>query len=587
MTFTHDEKEFFLDGKPFRLLSGAIHYFRIPQDYWYDRLLKLKECGLNTVETYVAWNAHEPQEGSFDFSGILDLGKFLDTAAELGLYAIVRPGPYICAEWEGGGLPAWLLQVPGLRIRCNNAPYLEKVQHFFEKLFPILVPRLCTNGGNILMLQVENEYGSYGNDRAYLRKLEEMYRSLGADCLLYRSDADIPAMLNAAETGDPAHPGIFVADNFGSNPVMHKERMESLGYRLPIFCGEYWCGWFDHWYNEHHRRSAKDVAYELELFIQQNMHLNYYMFCGGTNFGFWNGANDDPDPYGSTTTSYDYDSLLTEAGDRTEKYYLVREILKKHFGAPELTAKETEKAAYGEIPLCGTAELFTHLSEVQGSVFETAAPLTMEETGSYLGYVLYETELIAPYGTTLRPEPIADRCSIYLDGRQIAVLGRGANPVYPELPDAEPGVRRSLAILSENCGRINYGSKTLDSKGLRSVRTDMIHLFGWRTTALPMDDLSGLTFEPFHTTEQPAFHRAILHIDGTPADTFLSMRGFHKGFVTVNGINIGRYYTDAGPQYTLYVPAPFLKQGDNEIVLFESERTDSTSIRFVDTPDFG
>lgn len=580
MTFSIRGEDFLLNGEPFRLLGGAVHYFRIPRAYWRDRLLKLKECGLNTVETYVPWNAHEPTEGNFCFDGMLDLGAFLDVAAELGLYAIVRPGPYICAEWEGGGLPAWLLTIPGMQIRCDHEPYLEKVQAFFQRLFPILIPRLCTNGGNILMVQVENEYGSYGNDKGYLRKLEELYRKLGVDCLLYRSDGDDPSMMHAAETG------IYAADNFGSDPAGHKKKMESLGYSAPFFCGEYWCGWFDHWHEKHHRRSAQNVADEMETFLRIGGHLNFYMFCGGTNFGFWNGANDVPGEYAPTTTSYDYDALLTETGDRTEKYYRVRETLQKHIPVPEMTATESKKQAYGTIPLCGTAELFApeHLAEVQKGVFEQATPLSMEETGSYLGYTLYETDLSSPHGTPLVPEPIADRCSIYLDGKLLGVLEHGREITYPELPADSEG---RLSILCENTGRVNYGPRTLDSKGLRSVRAGYQSLFGWRTTALPMDDLSRLTFEPFHTTDRPAFHRAVLRVEGEPADTFLSMRGFHKGFVTVNGINIGRYYTDAGPQYTLYVPAPFLREGENEIVIFESERTDCASVEFVDAPDFG
>lgn len=584
MTVTYNETEFLMDGKPFRVLAGGMHYFRIPRAYWYDRLLKLKECGLNTVETYVAWNLHEPKEGCFDFTGIGDLAAFLDIAAELGLYAIVRPGPFICAEWEGGGLPAWLLQVPGLRIRCDNAPFLEKVQAFFTQLFAILVPRLCTRGGNILMLQVENEYGSYGSDRVYLQKLEAMYRALGADCMLYRSDGDDPCMMHRADTG------IYAADNFGSDPLGHQARMQALGYKQPLFCGEYWCGWFDHWHEQHHRRSAQDVARELELFLQNGASLNYYMFCGGTNFAFWNGANDEPGDYAPTTTSYDYDSLLSEAGDRTEKYYLVREVLKRYpqlTTVPERTAQESEKAAYGELHLSGTAELFDHLPEVQTAEFDTPNPMTMEETGSYLGYLLYTTTLSAPHGKLLRPDPIADRCQIFLDRQWLATLEHGRPITYPELPDDPAGTTRELTILCENTGRVNYGPQTLDSKGLRRVLTDYAHLHGWKTVALPMEDLSRLTFGPFHTTDSPAFHRAVLHIDGQPKDTFLSMRGFHKGFVTINGINLGRYYTDAGPQYTLYVPAPFLHEGDNELILFESERTDHASLFFTDTPDFG
>lgn len=593
---TYNETDFLLDGKPFVILSGAIHYFRIPRAYWYDRLLKLKECGLNTVETYVAWNAHEAHEGQFDFSDLLDLGAFLDIAAELGLYAIVRPGPFICAEWEGGGLPAWLLQVPSLRIRCDNQPFLEKVQAFFAKLFPILVPRLCTNGGNILMLQVENEYGSYGNDKTYLRKLEDMYRALGADCLLYRSDGDAPFMMEAADTG------IYAADNFGSDPVWHMTRMAELGYRQPMFCGEYWCGWFDHWHERHHRRAASDVARELELFLQNNCSLNYYMFCGGTNFAFWNGANMDQNVYAPTTTSYDYDSLLNEAGDRTEKYYLVRDVLQKHpelrDGAPfpTLTATDSEKAAYGPVQLSGSALLFDHLDELNPQTSHTGNPLTMEQTGTNLGYILYTHTLSAAHGEPLRPEPVADRLQLFLDGKKFATLENGRPQDIPLLPEDESLRPHTLAILCENMGRVNYGWQTLDSKGLTRVLIDRnrgqggahyVFLNGWTTRALPMEDLSALTFGGFEKTDLPAFHRAQLHIDGAPKDTFLSTRGFHKGFVFVNGRNLGRYYTDAGPQYALYVPAPYLREGDNDIILFESERTETDTITFLSAPDFG
>ncbi len=575
MHFTHDETQFLLDGKPFRLLSGAIHYFRIPQSLWRDRLLKLKECGLNTVETYVAWNAHEPHEGQFDFTGILDLARFLDTASELGLYAIVRPGPYICAEWEGGGLPAWLLNVPQLRIRCDNQPFLERVRRFFDVLFPILIPRLCTNGGNILMLQVENEYGSYGNDRSYLQKLEAMYHDLGADCLLYRSDGDDPAMMHASDTG------LYAAANFGSDPAGHQKRMNAL-YNAPLFCGEYWCGWFDHWHEHHHRRAAANVADELDWFLRSGASLNFYMFCGGTNFGFWNGANGFPEAYAATTTSYDYDSLLTEAGDRTEKYYAVREVLQKYVPVPALTASDSAKTAYGSVTFQETAELFSHLDEVRSGVSESANPLTMEETGCLLGYQLYETELTAPHGKQLFPEPIADRLSVYADGKRIGLLENGRELSYPTLPDGSC----RLAILCENMGRVNYGPHTLDSKGLRSVRTDARYVYGWKTTSLPMNDLSALTFEPFRKTALPAFHRAFLQIDGAPTDTFLSLRGWHKGFAVLNGHHLGRFYTDAGPQMTLYVPSCFLQSGRNELILFESEQTEQNTAFFTDRPDY-
>lgn len=579
MTFTFDDKQFLLDGKPYPMLAGAIHYFRCPPEYWRDRLLKLKECGLNTVETYVAWNWHEKTPGKFDFSGILDLGRFLDIAAELGLNAIVRPGPYICAEWEGGGLPAWLLSIPGMRIRCNNEPYKHRVRLFFEQLFKILIPRLCTNGGNVLMLQVENEYGSYGDDHDYLIWLTNLYRELGADCMLYHADGNDPYMMAAASPDKT----MFAAMNYGSNPVWHEERRVSSGRPGPHLCGEYWCGWFDHWGEQHHARSASDIAYEIRTFLSLNAGFNFYMFFGGTNFGFWSGANGDP-CYLPTTTSYDYDGLLNEAGDRTEKYYAVRDVIAEKYPdrVPALTAKESEKKAYESVSFVGSALLFDHLRELSSLTETSAQPMTMEETGSYYGYLLYETDLKFEIGTELDPSPIADRLSFYADRKPFGTMENGKENQKPVMPDGT----KHVAILCENMGRINYGPDTLDSKGLRRVRFGFHQHMGWKNTALPMDDLSHLTFDAVQTTDEPAFHKAILHIDGTPADTWISTRGFHKGFLVVNGVNIGRYYTDSAPQKALYLPAPFLHEGDNEILVFESEKTEQTTLSFLDHPDF-
>ena len=579
MTFSFDDKQFLMDGKPFPMMSGAIHYFRCPAEYWRDRLLKLKECGLNTVETYVAWNWHELTPGNFDFSGILDLGRFLDTAAELGLYAIVRPGPFICAEWEGGGLPAWLLSIPGMRIRCNNEPYKARVRMFFEKLFEIIVPRQCTKGGNVIMLQVENEYGSYGDDKEYLIWLKNLYRELGADVLLYRADGNDPYMMAAAETGDR----MFAAMNYGSNPVWHEERRLASGRPGPHLCGEYWCGWFDHWHEAHHSRSAENIAEEIDTFLSIGAGFNFYMFFGGTNFGFWSGANGEP-VYAPTTTSYDYDGLLNEAGDRTPKYYAVRDVIGKHFPGtvPALTAKESEKKAYGTVPFVGTAKLFDHVKEVAGVSVHSGQPMTMEELGSYYGYVLYDTDLNFEIEGTLDPKNVADRLTFFADRKLVGAMENGRENTKPVLPEGT----RHVSILCENMGRINYGPDTLDSKGLRGIRFGFHYHMGWQNTALPMDDLSRLTFDEVQTPAEPAFHKAILHVDGTPCDTFLSMEGFHKGFVTVNGFNIGRYYNDSTPQKTLYVPATLLREGDNEIVVFEADRTERTSIEFKDAPVF-
>ena len=272
--FTYFGKSFYLDGKPFIIRSGAIHYFRVPSIYWRDRLQKLKECGFNCVETYVAWNLHEKKEGEFDFSDELDLGMFIDTAQELGLYAIVRPGPYICAEWEFGGLPTWLLRDPELRIRCNNARYLKKLYRYLEKVFHVLSPRLIENGGNVLMTQVENEYGGYGRDKNYLLALYEFYKAKLPNCIFFTSDSidDIDDF----EAG--AIDGCLSFVNFGSDTLRRMKKLEELRPNQPLMCMEFWSGWFDHWGGEHHVRSAADISKAILPFLENDYNFNMYNF---------------------------------------------------------------------------------------------------------------------------------------------------------------------------------------------------------------------------------------------------------------------------------------------------------------------
>ena len=332
---TRNGERFYLDGEPFTIRSGAIHYFRVPRPYWRDRLLKLKECGFNTVETYVAWNVHESHEGDFDFSGEKDVAAFLRTAQELGLYAIVRPGPFICAEWEAGGFPAWLLADRNMRLRCNYAPYMQKVERYFKRLFAELSPCAIENGGNVILWQVENEYGSYGNDKEYLRRLVEIYRENGIAGQLFTADGAWINMLVKGALPETCLP--FVT--FGSRTEEAMRCVDLFVKNTPKMCAEFWCGWFDHWGEEHHTRTSEDVLKDLEPFFIHGWSFNFYMFHGGTNFGFMNGANSG-EKYMPTVTSYDYCGLLTEAGDRTETYYKVRDMFIKYgVNVPALTAK--------------------------------------------------------------------------------------------------------------------------------------------------------------------------------------------------------------------------------------------------------
>ncbi len=583
---TYKDRSFYLDGVPFTVISGAMHYFRIPREYWRDRLLKLRECGFNTVETYTCWNLHEPEEGEFCFDGNLDIVAYIETATELGLNIILRPGPYICAEWDFGGLPAWLLNYENIPLRCYDGDFLRILRRYYGELLGRIRPYLAVNGGNIFMLQIENEYGSYGDDKKYLRAIADIYRENGADCLYFTSDGPSCTMLSGGSLDE-----YFAVANFGSDPKGQLAIMSRLYPSRPLMCGEFWSGWFDHWFEEHHVRPAEEIVGCVRDFAEIGASFNFYMFHGGTNFGFTNGAN-YAETYQPTVTSYDYNAPLNEAGDRTETYYRLREIISQRYGnVPELTAKETPKAAYGRIRLTEEAGLFENLDRISAPV-SVAEPKYMEEIGQNFGYVLYRTSIRGPRDNGyLHAEAVHDRAQVFVDGEKRATWERynkkamEESPVYLSLGKGE---ERAIDILTENMGRVNYGPKLRDRKGIHGVRYDYQHHFGWQMYPLPMTDLSGLVYADANEKgESPAFFRGVLKVDGDPCDTFLRLDHFTKGFVTVNGINIGRYYNPAGPQKTLYVPAPFLHEGENEITVFESDAHDGLEIEFFDRPDLG
>lgn len=578
-TFTYKGDKFYLSGKEFPVFSGAIHYFRVPREYWHDRLLKLKECGFNTVETYVAWNLHEKKEGEFDFCGGLDLAAFLDEAAALGLYAIVRPGPYICAEWEAGGFPAWLFNKSGLKLRCDSEPYFSILKRYIAAVADVVRPKLITNGGNVIMMQVENEYGSYGNDHVYIDKLYREYKKNGLDCQLFTADGTEKYMLD----GGP-HPECLTFLTFGSDPVKSFTAAKDYIKDRPKMCAEFWCGWFDHWGEEHHTRTPESVCADLEPFFENGWNFSFYMFHGGTNFGFMNGANCFSE-YLPTVTSYDYCALLSESGDRTEAYYKVREMFGKYgYKVPELTAKDSEKAAFGRVDFTEKADLFDNLNNI-GYAIKSSDMKTMEECGQGYGYILY-TGSCPEIDWALTLENMHDRTTVYLDGVKTAVLERAKHEdTFPVKTLGKKSTK--LQMLVENMGRINYGPFIYDRKGISGARFGyQQYLFGWEMHCLPMDDLDKLKFVKAgkFDTQNPTFLRAEFNVD-KPADTFVEIVGGKKGFVTVNGFNLGRYFNTSSPQKTLYVPAPVLKAGKNEIVVFESDGIDGEIYAdFLDTP---
>lgn len=571
--------DFYINGEKTKIISGGIHYFRVVPEYWRDRLEKIKALGCNTIETYVAWNVHEPKRGEFCFTGIADLKRFLCLAQELGLWVIVRPSPYICAEWELGGIPAWLLAEDGMRLRSNYEPYLKHVRDYYKKLFEILTPLQITHGGPILMFQIENEYGAYGEDTEYLKALQQMMQENGVTVPMITSDGPWSDYLSCGKLD-----GVLQSANFGSHA---KEQFEILRKHIgnqPVMCMEFWVGWFDSWGDKHHTEDPKKHAEDLRDILEQGS-VNIYMAEGGTNFGFMSGAN----YYDSLTpdvTSYDYDALLTEDGQITEKYLEFQKVIAEFRTLPkvELSTKITRKE-YGSVPVAQRVGLFEALDDISKPV-ESHYPQPMEKLGQNYGYVLYRTELVRDREIEkFRLFEANDRAKAYLDGTELITLYDRELLKEHKLPEIRTG--SVLDILVENMGRVNYGiMMERQQKGIRgAVLINGHQHYRWKQYPLPLDNLDRLRFDRGYTQGQPAFYRFEFTVDEI-GDTFLDFEGFGKGYAFVNGFNLGRYW-EIGPQKRLYLPGPLLKSGVNELILFETEGKAAGQIRLCSEPSLG
>ncbi len=578
------EDRFYLDGKPFQIISGAIHYFRVPPAYWRDRLEKLRAMGCNTVETYVPWNLHEPRPGEFVFEGNLDLAAFLETAKETGLYAIVRPSPYICAEWEFGGLPAWLLAGEDIPLRSSEGPFLSHVERYYERLFLELAPWQVDRGGPVILMQVENEFGAWGKpDPEYLRALAGLMRKYGATVPFITSDN---LENNSLDRG--VMEGALATVNTGSHAAERLEILRPYAKGGPLMVTEFWVGWFDAWGDEcHHRADPEENAADLEAILERGS-VNFYMFHGGTNFGFMNGAND----YGRLSpdvASYDYDAPLTEDGQTTPKYEAFRRVIARHVPVPELRlSTKIRRTAYGSLACDGMAGLSDVLETVSEPWF-LKEPDSMERLGQSYGYILYRSLLPAgTFGKTLELCGAADRAQIFLDGKKVLTLYdrelSGAHPVDWRL---EKETR--LDILVENMGRVNYGPcMNSQRKGIDgAVLLDGNKITGWEAWPLPFEKeaVATLSFSLPAWAASPALYHFTLQAEEA-GDTFLDMRGWGKGCVFLNGVNLGRFW-NRGPQRRLYIPAPFLKTGDNDLVVLETEGVSFGTVTLCGEPDLG
>lgn len=572
-TFAIGTNNFLLDGQPFHIKAGEMHPARAPHQYWADRLRMIHAMGLNTVSIYVFWNALEPREGEFDFTGDNDIAHFVRLAQQEGLWVIVRPGPYCCAEWDFGGYPWWLLKSPEVTVRSQDPRFLAAEASYLDALGKQLAPLQITHGGPIIMVQVENEYGSYGSDHVYMKKTEDMIRAAGFDVPLFTADGGGNMMANGHV------PGVLPGLNGGSGPNIFKE----IGkYRPhgPYFVPEFYPGWLDHWGEPHAQVGTAGVVRQTEWDLTNNVSFCYYMVYGGTDFGFMNGANYGG-RYQPQPTSYDYDAPMDEAGHPTPKYDALRKVLAAHLAPGETLPDVPETAPVIAIPnieLTESASIFDNL----GTPVKSEKPICFEDLDQGYGYVLYRTKITGPVDATLKIKELRDYAVVCVDGKRVAVLDRRYNQDSTPLKITGPSA--TLDILVENGGRINYGGQIPHNrKGItESVSLGDHELTGWEMYKFPFADVSSLKFKDTPNADAPAVHRGSFELTKV-GDTFLDMRGWGKGIVIVNGHNLGRYWY-IGPQQTLYCPGVWLKQGRNDIVVFEQLKDNVHSLAGITTP---
>jgi beta-galactosidase len=579
-TFEIKDGHFMYDNKPVRIISGEMHYPRIPHQYWRHRMQMLKAMGLNAVTTYVFWNAHEPELGKWDFTGDNNLAEYIKTAGEEGLMVILRPGPYVCAEWEFGGYPWWLQNVEGMELRRDNEQFLKYTQLYINRLYQEVGKLQITKGGPVIMLQAENEFGSYvaqrkdiplEEHRNYNAKIVQQLKNAGFEVPLFTSDGSW-----LFEGG--ATPGALPTANGESNiDNLKKVVNEYHGGKGPYMVAEFYPGWLAHWVEPHPQVNASGIARRTEKYLQNDVSFNFYMVHGGTNFGFTSGANYDKNhDIQPDLTSYDYDAPVSEAGWVTPKYDSIRNVIKQYV---DYALPDAPKA----IPVIEIPSI--QLNKIAGLDVEkykkvqNDTPLTFEQLNQGYGYVLYRKHFNQPISGTLEIKGLRDYALVYVNSEKKGELNRYFNKYSVEI---DIPFNSTLEIFVENMGRINFGSEIIhNTKGIISPVTinEIVMEGDWEMVQIPMDkspDFKKLPSVRDNTesaakslTGKPVLYRGSFNLSET-GDTFLDMEDWGKGIVFVNGKNIGRYW-QVGPQQTLYIPGVWLKKGENEIVIFEQQ----------------
>ena len=572
-TFALGTEEFLLDGKPFQIISGEIHPGRVPEEYWRHRIRMAKAMGCNTISAYLFWNYHESEEGIYDFrTGNRDISGFIATAAEEGMWVIVRPGPYVCAEWEFGGLPPYLLRTPGIKVRCMDPVYMKAVERYISRLADILRPHLITNGGPVLMIQVENEYGSYGNDREYMKELKNIWVRNDIGVPFFTGDGPTTYMLEAGTL-----PGCAVGLDSGSSEKDF-ELARRMNPGVPVFSSETYPGWLTHWGEAWARPDTAALLREVKFLMDNRKSFNFYVIHGGTNFGFTAGANSGGKGYEPDLTSYDYDAPIDEQGRATPKYMALRKLIGSYLPKKVKLPPVPEPVRVIGLPETELAP-FTSVWDNMPEPVRSVQPKPFEVFGQDYGFMLYSTKLVGHKSGKLTVIDIHDYATVFLDGKYVGTLDRrlGINSIDLPATGTEFPV---LEIFTEAMGRINFANAMIDRKGITDrVTLNGMTLMDWEVRGFPMSDGYAGSL-PSTGPEQPksgVFFRGTLDLDA-PADTFIDMTNFVKGFVWVNGHNLGRYW-EIGPQTRLYCPASWLKKGENEIIVFDLHKTTPGSVR--------